>query len=91
MNRDDDVFEKITLRDIENMINILKAFIRMSKKAERLLSALAPRMKPEYEIARALIGMRGGVSEEEEEVELSEEELRTLEKIRRARTGGKKQ
>jgi len=86
MAKDEDIFEKITLKDIENMINILKVFIRMSKKAERLLGTLAPRIRPEYEIAKALIGMRGVGGAEEEEVELTEEELRTLEKIRKARS-----
>lgn len=72
--------DEITLKDIENMIKILQKFLRLARKAERLLSQYASRSSYDA-VVRALLGMKEA-NVEAEEVELSKEELETLKKVR---------
>jgi len=82
--------EKITLKDIENMINILAKFMKVSKKAERLLRQLRP-VSASYgfggDIFRFIMSetfkQKYKQFEELEETELTEDELKTIEKIRK--------
>ena len=81
----------ITLNDIETMINILERFIRLSKRAERIVRQLAPRTSSlqgdfmrEF-MAMALQQKLSGIqslSEELNEEELDEETKALIEKIR---------
>lgn len=83
MRNEEDILESITLRDIERMIKILEKFIKLSKRAERLMSSYARYTRPEYEIARMLLGGSGlSLESSSEEVELSDKEIETLKKIR---------
>jgi len=88
--------DKITLKDIETMIMILERFIRVSRKAERLLKQLGRSYGGSLSLSkddfiRDLIRetiMQRKMAEEEEFEEVSEEELdeetrRILEKIRK--------
>jgi hypothetical protein len=91
----------ITLSDIETMIAILERFIRLSKRAERIVRQLAPRtsgaqgdfMKEFMNMAlqQKMAGI-SGLSEEYEEEPLDEETKAVIDKIRakkQAETTGK--
>jgi len=87
MEREEDVMEEITLKDIEIMINILKKFVRLSREAERVLRALRPsRSTLERDFITSLVydtlRLRQQQLEETTEEELDEETKRLIEKIR---------
>lgn len=81
----------ITLNDIETMISILERFIRLSKRAERVVRQLAPRTSSfQGDFMKEFMAMAlqqkmqgvGGLSEEYEEEPLDEETKAVIEKIR---------
>jgi len=81
--------DNITLADIENMINVLEKFIKISKRAERLVRQLGTgRYSMDADLFKMLLG--GAVntpitSGDSDNVELTEEELKTIEKVRSMR------
>ncbi len=82
---------QITLEDIENMIEILERFIRLSRRAERIVRYLAPsrnvgredfmQMFMRQALERSVVG-QSDLFEENEEEELDEDIKATIEKIR---------
>ncbi len=86
---------QITLEDIENMIEVLEQFIRLSRRAERIVRYLAPsrntgrddfmQMFMRQALERSVAGHGGLLSDaysEYEEAELDEDTKATIEKIR---------
>jgi hypothetical protein len=82
---------EITLSDIETMINILERFIRLSKKAERIVRQLAPyRTSGQADFMKEFMAMAvrekmqgvKALEEEYEEEPLDEETKALIEKIR---------
>lgn len=83
--------ENITLEDVETMINILERFIRLSKKAERIVRHLAPTRgggKADFMQEFMSMTMREkmqstkALEEEYEEQPLDEETKAVIDKIR---------
>jgi hypothetical protein len=83
--------EKITLEDVETMITILERFIRLSKKAERIVRHLAPSRgggKEDFMKEFMTMTMREkmqttkALEEEYEEEPLDEETKAVIDKIR---------
>jgi len=83
--------ENLTLKDIENAISILEKFVKMSRKAERILRRIAPPRTGMYQgdlmqtLMNTLIQQRTENFEELEDVELTPEELETIKKIRESK------
>ncbi len=86
---------QITLEDIENMIAILEKFIRLSRRAERIVRYLTPsrsggrddfmQIFMKQALERSVAGqsdLLGGALAEYEEAELDEDTKATIEKIR---------
>jgi len=84
-----DELDNITLADIENMINVLEKFIKISKRAERLVRQFGSgRYGMDADLFKMLLS--GAVntpiaSGDSDNVELTEEELKTIEKVRSMR------
>jgi len=85
-----ETFRKLTLEDIENMVKILEHFVRVSRRVENLLRKVTPTLRGSYgfnpsNIMETILQMslqRTGQKVEEipEEEEVSEEELKSIEK-----------
>jgi len=94
MSNESNEIDNITLKDIETIIKILERFIRINKKAERVLKQFTRSYSRGFgfskgdfiqDLIRETIRQRG-LAEEEEYEEISEEDLdeetrRILEKI----------
>lgn len=92
MSHEEIDLEKITLADIENMLKILEKFLRISKRAERIVKVMSRYYTPTsvggdifQTIIRESFRTRTEEQLETEETELTEDELRTLEKIKRGK------
>ncbi len=92
--------EDITLDDVETMIHILERFIKISRRAQRILRELAPRsgvgqadfMKYYLDMVMQKTAEKHGIlAEEYEEAELSPEDLKVIEKIRAKREAEKQE
>ncbi len=86
--------EEVTLDDVESMIRILERFLKISRKAQRIMRELAPRggvsqtdfMKYYLDMVMQKTAEKHGIlAEEYEEEELSPEDLEVIKKIRARR------